>query len=323
MISYRGDESIDWFGFNQLWSHTVGYAITTSRIDSLNQRKTLRENLALAGFFFVKRNACSWMRRFSLKKRSAPLRLLSEHGILILQKNIAGGTVLDYFLIDFENMPISDGTYLEEMHTGDVVIIFYSDMCNEISLDLLEAADRLNIEFHYQKANIGTKNALDFQLSSYLGYLIGKGTPNARYHIVSKDKGYDCLCNYWRSQNIPVDRITFAKPDTFLIDGISIIPITGEPQYQKPSVLSTASARDTSKKKKEKKKKKSSKQCSLAEIEAVLSDDAPSEALLAIVNRCKSRAEIHIALSKKFRDSKQAGAVYKKLKPLLKAKGKK
>ena len=140
---------------------------------------------------------------------------------------------MDYFLIDFENMPISNGTYLEEMHAGDVIIIFYSDMCNEISLDLLEAADKLNIESHYQKANIGTKNALDFQLSSYLGYLIGKGTLNSRYHIVSKDKGYDCLCNYWRSQNISVDRITFAKPAPFSADEISIIPLIGEPQYQK------------------------------------------------------------------------------------------
>lgn len=235
---------------------------------------------------------------------------------------------MDYFLIDFENMPISDGTYLEGMHSGDVIIIFYSDMCNEISLDLLETADRLNVECHYQKANIGTKNALDFQLSSYLGYLIGKGTLNARYHIVSKDKGYDCLCNYWRSQNIPVDRITFAKPDTFLIDGISIIPITGEPQYQKQSALSTDSATDISKKKKAKKEKqKSGKQCSLAEIEAALSDDLDlledCEELLAIINQYKSRTEIHTALSKKFRDSKKSGAAYKKLKPLLKAKGKK
>lgn len=256
------------------------------------------------------------------------MRLLSEHGILILQKNIAGGTVLDYFLIDFENMPISDGTYLEGMHSGDVIIIFYSDMCNEISLDLLETADRLNVECHYQKANIGTKNALDFQLSSYLGYLIGKGTLNARYHIVSKDKGYDCLCNYWRSQNIPVDRITFAKPDTFLIDGISIIPITGEPQYQKQSAFDTDSATDISKKKKTKKEKqKSGKQCSLAEIEAALSDDLDlledCEELLAIINQYKSRTEIHTALSKKFRDSKKSGTAYKKLKPLLKAKGKK
>ena len=48
MTSYRGDEAIDWFGFSRLWSQTVGYAVTTSRIDSLNRRKTLSKSLASA-----------------------------------------------------------------------------------------------------------------------------------------------------------------------------------------------------------------------------------------------------------------------------------
>ena len=40
MTSYRGVEAIDWFGFSRLWSLTVCYAKTTSRIDSQNRRKT-------------------------------------------------------------------------------------------------------------------------------------------------------------------------------------------------------------------------------------------------------------------------------------------
>ena len=52
MISYRDDEAIDWFGFSRLWSQTVGYAVTTSRIDSLNRRKTLSESLASARLLF-------------------------------------------------------------------------------------------------------------------------------------------------------------------------------------------------------------------------------------------------------------------------------
>ncbi len=43
MISYRGDEAIDWFGFSRLWSQIVGYVVTTSRIDFLNRTKTLNE----------------------------------------------------------------------------------------------------------------------------------------------------------------------------------------------------------------------------------------------------------------------------------------
>lgn len=53
MTSYRDDEAIDWFGFSQLWSQTVGYAVTTSRIDSLNRRKTLSKSLASARLLFI------------------------------------------------------------------------------------------------------------------------------------------------------------------------------------------------------------------------------------------------------------------------------
>ena len=52
MTSYRGNEAIDWFGFSQLWSQTVGYAVITSRIDSLNRRKTLNKSLASARLLF-------------------------------------------------------------------------------------------------------------------------------------------------------------------------------------------------------------------------------------------------------------------------------
>ena len=47
--SYRGIEAMDWFGHSLLQSQIVGYAITTSRIDSLNRMKTLNE-----GFVFGK-----------------------------------------------------------------------------------------------------------------------------------------------------------------------------------------------------------------------------------------------------------------------------
>lgn len=47
MSSYRRVEAIDWFGFSRLWSLTVGYAKTTSRIDFINRMKTLNESLGL------------------------------------------------------------------------------------------------------------------------------------------------------------------------------------------------------------------------------------------------------------------------------------
>ena len=49
LTSYRGIEVADWFGHSLLRSQIVGYAETTSRIDSLNRMKTLNE-----GFVFGK-----------------------------------------------------------------------------------------------------------------------------------------------------------------------------------------------------------------------------------------------------------------------------
>ena len=60
MTSYRGNEAIDWFGFSRLWSQTVGYAVTTSRIDSLNRRKTslVRALLGQGSYFVEKEMVC-------------------------------------------------------------------------------------------------------------------------------------------------------------------------------------------------------------------------------------------------------------------------
>ena len=48
---------------------------------------------------------------------------------------------------------------------------------------------------------------MDFQLSSYLGYLIATGFDSDEYTIVSNDTGYDCLCDYWENYSIKVKRL--------------------------------------------------------------------------------------------------------------------
>ncbi len=50
------------------------------------------------------------------------------------------------------------------------------------------------------------KNSLDFYLSSYVGYLIGKGK-HLSYTVVSQDTGYDHVIEYWNREGIDVKRI--------------------------------------------------------------------------------------------------------------------
>lgn len=55
------------------------------------------------------------------------------------------------------------------------------------------------------------ENALDFQLSSELGYRISKYGNEVKYVIVSNDRGYDPLIHYWAKRGFSVERIAISK----------------------------------------------------------------------------------------------------------------
>lgn len=92
---------------------------------------------------------------------------------------------MNCFLVDFENIKTNGIKNLVNMSAGDEVIIFYTEQCKGITLDVIENITKNNVKLNCQKARTGTKNALDFQLASHLGYLIGKNEKDIKYHIVS------------------------------------------------------------------------------------------------------------------------------------------
>jgi hypothetical protein len=49
------------------------------------------------------------------------------------------------------------------------------------------------------------KNYLDFQLSTFLGYLIGKGEVGSVF-VISKDCGFDSLVDFWKKREITICR---------------------------------------------------------------------------------------------------------------------
>ncbi len=100
------------------------------------------------------------------------------------------------YLVDFENVRTDGIKNMTGLKAADEVLIFYSEQCKNISLDIFSNLTKLNVSTSCFKVNVGTKNALDFQLSSYLGYRIGNGSDNISYYIVSNDKGFDCICDF-------------------------------------------------------------------------------------------------------------------------------
>ena len=209
---------------------------------------------------------------------------------------------MNYYLIDYENVHEDLTHYLPKTKEADELIIFYSQNCKNISLETIEMIAKRKLHLRAFRVKTGTKNALDFQLSSYIGYLIGKD-PCADYSIISKDKGYDCLCEYWSEQGISVHRMTSDKP-------------------AKTPEKAPVSTPEPKKEKEKKKKSKPSDTATLEEIKRYLSNEDMPEEVLKIFNQFHTKQAICNGISKKCKNSKRAGSIYKKLRPLIKEKKK-
>ena len=112
-----------------------------------------------------------------------------------------------YYLIDFENVKSRGMEGVELLTEEDTVCIFYSDNADSMTFDLHRKLNETKANIIYHKVAVGTKNALDFQLATYLGYLISEQQregihPN--YFIVTKDNGFTSLMVYWKAQGVPV-----------------------------------------------------------------------------------------------------------------------
>lgn len=199
---------------------------------------------------------------------------------------------MNHFLIDFENVSSEELKQVKGIKKNDDVILFYLNACKNVSLESLSALSKHGVHFSAQKISAGTKNALDFQLASHLGYLIGTCPTEDTYRIVSKDKGYDCLITYWKARNTEVARIDIV---------------------QKPNEATTT----------KKSKVDPADKVTIQELSSVLSKKYNPEQILPIINKYKTKVAINNGITKVVKDTKLAGEIYQKLKPLLKKKNKK
>ena len=118
---------------------------------------------------------------------------------------------LPAILIDSENVG-STWTSLLSKDERFELYICVTENAKSLNFTLLK---QLTDEHRY-KINIieckPGKNSLDFYLSSYLGYLIGKNK-HSSYTVVSQETGYDSVIEYWCNEGYDVKRIN-TKPET-------------------------------------------------------------------------------------------------------------
>ena len=110
------------------------------------------------------------------------------------------------FLIDYENVSASGLEGLETCGPEDIIYIFYTENADRLTFGAHQRLIESAAQIRYYKVDSGTKNALDFQLVTYLGYLI-HGTPENHYYIISKGNGFDSVLNFWKKQNVFILRL--------------------------------------------------------------------------------------------------------------------
>ena len=187
---------------------------------------------------------------------------------------------MSYYLVDFENVKKDGLDGIHKLGKEDKVCIFYSKNADSITFDQHRRLIESKADIEFCKVDVGSKNALDFQLATQLGYLIANQAADT-YYIVSKDKGFEILSGYWKNRGISV---------TLIAD------ITGRSHDHETQEL------------------REKLQAVIKEDEEVTVEE-----ILKIVQQYKTKQGIMNALMKKYpsADNKKSSKIYKTIKPLL------
>ena len=185
---------------------------------------------------------------------------------------------MNYYLVDYENVKSHGLDGITSLDSNDVLVIFYSENADSLTFGLHRRLNESKAKISYQKVDVGTKNALDFQLATYLGYLVRDNEgKESSYYIVTKDQGFSSLVNYWKKRKINV------------------------------SLIVDLSGRDVQKEKNDLR----------VQVEKVVSDEAVVDIVVKYIQQYKTKLGINNALAKQFKDSKKASEIYNAIKPLI------
>ena len=109
--------------------------------------------------------------------------------------------MIDYENVQPKNLAILNGHPVK-------VIVFVGANQAKVPFDLASSLQALGGNAEYIKIGGNGSNALDFHIAFYIGQLAERD-PDAYFHIISKDTGFDPLIKHLRSRKI----ITHRKKD--------------------------------------------------------------------------------------------------------------
>jgi hypothetical protein len=105
----------------------------------------------------------------------------------------------NFVLIDSENVRPE---YIEKLkHEHFRVVVFVGANLKRLDFPTVNAVQALGSNGSYVKISSNGPSALDFHIAYYIGKLAAD-YPDAYFHIISKDKGFDPLIKHLREQKV-------------------------------------------------------------------------------------------------------------------------
>ena len=82
---------------------------------------------------------------------------------------------MSIYLVDYENVNADSFRGIEKLGKNDSVYVFYTTNAGNLSFEAHKKLVESSAEIKYFSVSAG-KNALDFQLTMFAGYILGKGS---------------------------------------------------------------------------------------------------------------------------------------------------
>jgi hypothetical protein len=106
---------------------------------------------------------------------------------------------MSIYYIDYENVHEKGMKGIEKLGKSDTVCLLYSETAQSLTIDTMAGLTASGVNILYFKCMNTGKNYLDFQLSTVCGLMAGRGA-DADFVIVSEDKGFASLVDFWNGQ---------------------------------------------------------------------------------------------------------------------------
>ncbi|MBQ9519577.1 MAG: hypothetical protein IJR59_06765, partial [Firmicutes bacterium] len=264
---------------------------------------------------------------------------------------------MNYFFVDYENVKNQGLEGVDRLESTDTVIVFYSQNANTMTIDTHHSLCRSKADIRFERVNVGPKNALDFQLATYLGYVIGKTNDySSKYFLVTKDAGFGVIGKFWRKESVDFTVIgkiadAFAQnkilelkkaenevfiDDILPLDKQTVIEneeesfdetaeevtaeenITQENEITAETAETEAAATEENAAEEQPVQKTEQSETMESRLFEVLQNESDVAAVVKIVGSYKTKSGINNAIVKSYHT--QSGEIYKAIKPYIKDK---